>query len=257
MDFNILKYLGGQHFLGSTELVDREDMIPKREPYTTIFKVLNFLGFWNEIPKWHKRIAICVMVLSTIGYCSIIMLSLLQAKDLSDALEGIKVAPILLTIAISINDFILKKSKVRELLELIEEIEEEHPESKSYFDEAFGFIKNIFVVEIIFIGILYISYFFSPLIMNKLMFPAYIPDIIEDYVATFYVYWTYESFCGFYTAILHLPVHEFRCSLLIVLNGCMKFFRKTLNDLRATKDNYEEAKERLASCVKIHLQMKK
>ncbi|KAL7029829.1 hypothetical protein ACKWTF_006385 [Chironomus riparius] len=37
----------------------------------------------------------------------------------------------------------------------------------------------------------------------------------------------------------------------------MKFFRKTLNDLQATMDNYEDSKERLASCVKIHLQMKK
>ncbi|KAL7029828.1 hypothetical protein ACKWTF_006384 [Chironomus riparius] len=194
-------------------------MIPKREPYTTIFKVLTFLGFWNEIPKWQKRIAIVVKFFSSIGYCTIILLSLLQAKDLNDALEGIRVIPILLTIAISINDFILKKSKVRGLLELMEEIEEEHPESKSYFDEAFGFIKKIFAVETIFIVIIYISYFLSPLIIKKLMFPAYIPKIFEDYRATFYVYWIYESFCGFYTAVLHLPVHEFRCSLLIVLNS--------------------------------------
>jgi len=232
-------------------------MIPKREPYKTIFKLLSFLGFWNEIPKWHKRIAISMMTLCTAGFCMIIMLSLLQAEDLSDVLEGIKVVPILLTIVISVNDFILKKSKVCDLLELIEEIEDENPESKSHFDEAFRVIKNIFMAETIFIGLLYISFVLSPLIMTKLAFPAYTPDIIKDYDATFYIYWMYESICGLYCAFLHLPIHEFRCSLLIVLNGYVGFFRDKLSNLQATKEDYDKAKEQLRSCVKIHHQMKK
>lgn len=232
--------------------------IPKREPYTTIFKVLSFLGLWNEVPKRHKRIAMSAMVLFTVCYFIIIMLSLLQAKDLNDVLEGIKIAPILLVIVISINDFNLKKSKVCDLLELIEEMENDYPESKPYFDDSFKFVKNIFVTEVAFTGLLYISFILSPLIANKLMFPAYIPEIIKEYDdATFYIYWAYESISGLYCAFVHMPIYEFRCSLLIVLNGYMKFFRNKLSCLTASKENYEKAKNELVNCVKIHHQMKK
>lgn len=232
-------------------------MIPKREPYTTIFKVLSFLGFWNEVPKRHKRIALSLMILFVVCFNLIIILSLVQAKDLNDVLDGIKIAPILLVIVISINDFNMKKSKICDLLELIEEMENDYPESKPHFDEAFRTVKNIFITEVAFIVLLWISFILSPLIANKLMFPAYIPEIIKDYDETFYIYWAYESISGFYCAFLHLPIHEFRCSLLIVLNGYMKFFRNKLSSLAASKENYEKAKSELVNCVKIHLQIKK
>lgn len=242
---------------GSDQVTVKEKMYPKREPFKTMFKLFSFFGFWNEIPKWHKRIAMFVLFSCTVGYSIMILLSLFQANKLSDILDGVKILPILITIVISLYGFILKKSKVQDLLEVLEEMEEADPESKPYFDEAYGMVKNILLSEVMFVVLLFLTYVSTPLILKKLIFPAYIPDIINDYEATFYVYWIYQSLSGLYTAVSHTPVIDFRCSLLIVFNGYMKYFCDKLRSLASTKDNFQEAKDQLVKCLIIHQRIKK
>lgn len=232
-------------------------MIPTREPYKIFFKIFNFLGFWDELPKWHKRIVTGLMIICSVLYTLIITLPIFQQDDLIDVLNVLKIAPMLIMVVINLYDFIRKKSKIREILELIEELESENSESKSYFDDAFKLIYNIFLVEAIFLTLFICSFVVTPLIIDKLMFPSYMPDIIKDYRITFYIYWMFENVSAIYCTIVYIQIQEFRCSLLLILNNYMEFFRMKLRNLHATKENVQEAKIELVNCVKIHHQIMK
>ncbi|KAL7029830.1 hypothetical protein ACKWTF_006386 [Chironomus riparius] len=232
-------------------------MFPKREPYKTILKISTIFGLWNDISKWHKRISIFLILICSVGYTAIVTLSALQVKELDDVIEIIKVAPLLLTVNFSLLTFLFKKPKIRELLELIENIEELRPDSKNYFDEAFKVVKRLFLCEVVFIGLLAVPFISIPLILKKLIFPLYIPESVKDHQITFIIAWIFESFSGLYCGVLYLLIYEFQLSIFIVLNCYMKFFRDKLKRLRASKENSIEAKNQLVDCVKIHREMNK
>ncbi|KAL7014057.1 hypothetical protein ACKWTF_015717 [Chironomus riparius] len=239
------------------KLFRKKTFNPKRDPFRTIFKIFNQLGYWNKIPKWQNRLANGLKFMCLIMYSLDLILPIFYANDLTNVLNFIIILPVCSMVCVSAFDFMWKKAKIRKFLELVEEIEVENPDAKHYFDDGYGFFKKIFMAEIIALVFLLIPFVVTPVIMHKLPFESFIPDIIKDYKATSYVYWTLKSISGIYDATIYTLVSEVRSGFLIIANFYMQYFRYKLKTLHASKENLKEAKEQLVGCIRMHQDIQK
>lgn len=228
-------------------------MIQNRQPYVQIFKIFKFLGFWDddEISTRHRRFAIASYGNCFI-YCLAIAMSTLQNHELSNILDATKFVLLGLVNIYSIFAFVTKKSTLCELLDTIDQIELENPDVTPYIDRACVLIHRIFCMIVASLIVIYLVYISSPLQLHQLH-PMYVPELIKDYKLTFYCFWLYQNFNGAYTIIAYVPIHEFRCSLMIMLNHILQYLGDKLENLTAEKDNYEDAKNELGKCVKLHI----
>jgi hypothetical protein len=113
--------------------------------------------------------------------------------------------PLLVIIIISVRIFVKRKSILKALLELLNEMEEGNAEIGTYFDETCMFLRK--VANLIFFSTISFSLIFtaSGTLLHKLNFPMYIPEFLKGRKEVFYIYWLFEViFC-------YSLFHKFKC----------------------------------------------
>ncbi|KAG5678334.1 hypothetical protein PVAND_008019 [Polypedilum vanderplanki] len=200
-------------------------MLLKREPYKAIFKVLTWIGFWDEISMRHKLLTFYLPIFILTIEQILLFLSLLQANNLEDILEAVKLVPMFPLICYSMYSFIKDKQLLKELIEIFNQIENENPKVVSYIDKSCKDVELIFKIVTFAFVLIVVDAIFTPLINNKLLFPIYTPKWKGFETTFFYLYWLLESFCGIYVALCFIVIQEFRNSLLIILHYIMEYFQ--------------------------------
>jgi hypothetical protein len=228
-------------------------MLLNREPLKSTFKFFTFFGLWDEIPVRQKRWTLKAPTFLFIFCASLITLSILQGDGLENTLDVVKIVPVVVNFIYLLFSFLLKKQEVRKLIQLVEEIEAENDEFSAYMDEALKMIKRIAFTIATLAAVMFLPFVFIPLFIGKLSFPMFTPNILKDEALTFYAYWLLQCFAGFYCIIIYNPLHEFRCSLLVILDSIMQCFRAKLRSIDGSSKNMLND---LKGCIKLHLQIR-
>jgi hypothetical protein len=231
-------------------------MLATREPYKSTFKLFTFIGIWDDFPVWQERLAKAALLHCIFGGI-LAALAILQANELKDIIEAVKVIPMFVILLFSMHDFYRKREKLQELLEIIDDIEAENPESSEYIDVACGRVKRNFTIIASFIAVLFCIVVICPLWLGKLTFPFFLPEAFEESFIVFLVYWMMQNINAGYCALTYIPIHEFRCSLLMVLEQIMECLRYKLFCLKEVKEDAEGTKREFEKCIRFHILIKK
>jgi hypothetical protein len=231
-------------------------MLHHREPYKSTFKLLTFLGFWDEIPIWQKRLTLKIPMVFGVGFAVSVAFSILQAENFEDTLDALKIVPLLIVIIFSALRFIQNKSELAKLLGVIREIELENPEAVLVVDCACKLVKGIFIRVLSFSSMLLLLFLISPYLIGKLSFAVYVPEVLKNNKPFFYGMWAFQGLSGSYCTLINILIHEFRCSLLIVLDRIMRCFRLKLQELRAERESPEIMQKELQKCINLHIRIK-
>ncbi|KAG5684281.1 hypothetical protein PVAND_013517 [Polypedilum vanderplanki] len=223
-------------------------MLLNRESYRTLLKILTFFGLWDEISVKQKRFTFKVPIIITILCGLIIALSLLQIDEFEKILEVFEITPMIIFVIISTFNFIYTKENLKNLLGIIDQIEEENCEISVVIDEACKLIKKLFTAFTILLTFVLINHTFCPFVFGKLNFPVYTPEILNDSQFMFYAPWLLHSIVAIYCGITNLALQGFRYSLLIIIDYVIQYFRQKLNNSNSDVD--------LIKCVKLHLHIK-
>jgi hypothetical protein len=243
------------HFSCSRDF--KRTMLLDRKPYKSTFKLFTFLGFWDEIPIRQRRLTFFMPIYFLILEEVLVHLSPLQAENLNELLDAIKVLPILHVCNFSIYNLVRNKAKLLELLEIVNQIERENPNAKIHIDNGCAVVKKLFQCTAVFTSVTFSTFLIASLIRGQLIFPLYFFDFIGHRNVVFWLYWALEVYVAIYFCISYIPIQEFRCSLLIILFHVMEHFRERLRNLKALKDNPEDVEKELQNCIKLHLQIRK
>jgi hypothetical protein len=230
-------------------------MFETREPFSINFKILTFFNLWDDVSPTHKKIADGAYFIFVLCFFGLVNLSLLQLETLDDYLQIIMVTPLLVIIIVSVRIFVQKKDLVRNLLEILTEMEEENMQTKINFDKTCRFLKKF--AKLIMLSTIIFSLIFSAsgIFLHKLNFPMYVPKFIKSRSEVFYIYWLFESLAMTYCSVLSVSLHELACIFLIAIRAYVKQFReelKSLPKLRSFPRNYNEDKKDLVDVVQSH-----
>jgi hypothetical protein len=224
-------------------------MLLNREPYRTTFKIFTFLGFWDEIPVRHKRLTLHIPLALFFIYAFTIGLSFLQADELKDALVALEILHLVLVILFSIFDMLMKKVKVKKLLQIVDKIELENPEVSCFIDSACWINCVVYLLVFFFTVATFLFYAFTPLVTGKLAFPVYMPEIVKDEPSVFYLFWVMQVIIGSYSGFSNFMLYEFRNGLMVLLWKIVECYQEKLRKLKCTKVE-------LQKCVEFHLRIK-
>jgi hypothetical protein len=222
-------------------------MLQNREPYKSAFKLLTFLGCWDEISTAHKRWVLKIPLASAVILAILSSLSLLQAQEYNDALTAFEIVPVILLILVSLSDVIRKKNKITRMFEIIHDIEAENPEISEHIDRACRLNSKISMASTTALITTYSVFAIFPLLTDKLSFPIYIPEFCRGSTIAFYFLWVFENYSAAFCSIMFLVLYEFRNSLFVLLIHVMEFYRAKLRSLKPSE---------LQKCIRIHLQIK-
>jgi 7tm Odorant receptor len=231
-------------------------MIEKREPLRTILKFLTFCGFSDEISSRHKKIALLAFIMFCVGYTLGSTLSLLQARSIEEVSEAIMLTPTLYTAIVCFTNIYIKRTKLRKLFEILNEIESADPAFSEYLDKACKMSSILFKITAVAVVICCTVSSVLPAIVGTLMIKLYIPEMCNSRLG-FYIMWAYGTPCCFYCGLVFITVHELSCLSLVVEGYSVKYLRSLLQNLNANRENYVEAKENLKKCVKVHRDIKR
>jgi hypothetical protein len=226
-------------------------MLMSREPYKTAFKFFNFVGLWDEISVWQERVTLKIPWIISSVCCLQIALSMLQIDSLDRILEVIEIVPMFMITFASTFNFSQTRGQLSDLLDIIDEIEIENTEIVAVIEGACRVIRRIFICLLsLTISVSSINTI-CPFLFGKLNFPAF---TLSNCVIDFYAPWLMTSFAGFYCGISFVVTHEFRCSLLIILDAIMKSYRQRLLDVKMSGS---DSAAEMVKCIKLHLQIQK
>lgn len=227
-------------------------MFENREPFNKILKILTFFGFWDEVGRVHRMMASLAYFIFVLFYCFMVNLSLLQIQKMDEFLQFIMIMPMMIILISSIRIFKEKKCKVKMLLEILTEMEEESIGSKPYFDKTCSFLHNFSKLMAVSTMAFSLVFAVSTILVNKLKFPMFIPRIIMNREETFYCYWLFQVVAMTYFSILSVCLHELACAFLITIRAYIRYFRRELRSLKSSKENYEGDKREMVKCIAAH-----
>lgn len=232
-------------------------MLLEREPYKTTFKVFTFIGFWDEIPIWQKRITFHAALFFMLLEEFLIIPSILKSETLEGKLDAMKVLALLPFINYSMYSFVKNKQKLKDLTAVIDQIERENPSATYHIEKGFVFVKIVFRCVVSFMMLVLVLFALTPIVIGQLICPLYIPRYFIAYESWFfYAYWLLESIIAVHSFLSYISIHEFRCSLLVVFYHVMECFREKLRSLKISKLTQKEAKVEIEKCIKFHLQLR-
>lgn len=226
-------------------------MFEKREPFNKILRILTLFGFWDEVSGVHRVLATSTYFIFVLFHCLIVNLSLLQIQKMEEFLQFIMIMPMMIILIASVRIFKEKKCKVKMLLEILTEMEEEES-AKPYFDKTCSFLHNFSKLMAVSTIAFSLIFAVSTILVNKLKFPMFIPRIWMNREEIFYCYWFYQSLAISYFSILSVCLHELACAFLITLRAYIRHFRRKLSSLKSSKENYEDDKREMVKCIASH-----
>lgn len=227
-------------------------MFENREPFNKILRILTFFGFWDEVSGPHRVMAKSAYFTFVIFYCFMVNLSLLQIQRMDEFLQFIMIMPMMIILISAVRIFEVKKSKLRMLLEILTEMEEENADCKPDFNKTCSSLHNFSKLMVVTTMAFSLIFAVSTVLLNKLNFPMYIPRIWLNRDETFYFYWLFQSLAMAYISILSLCLHELACALLITIRAYIGYFRHELRSLKSSKNSYEDDKRELVKCIASH-----
>ncbi|KAG5684279.1 hypothetical protein PVAND_013515 [Polypedilum vanderplanki] len=232
-------------------------MLLNREPFKTLFKFFTFIGLWDEISVKQKRWTHTIPLIFATAFPIFIALSVFQAEKLEDILGAIEIVPLLTMNLISVFVFLKKKRKYKKLIRIVDQIEIENPDSVSLIYRYFPYLKIWFIFMAFSCISLDLIFIISPLFFGKFIFNIFTPTFMVDDQIYFYFTWVIQVFGSFYQAILTGSLHEFRCSLLLLLNNVMQYLSHSMRTIRLFRGSSRDTKKEIVKCVKLHLNIKK